>query len=159
MGDGRDAKVAEQDLVLYSDEHVLRLDITMDQAFIMGVLQGTGHLFDVGDDGGQQDSRALWVTLAQGAVGCVFHDDERDTSFDAEVQDLYDVRVLEAKGACLDEEAVQVVLGELWEDFDGDLSVAAIEVLGQVDFAEATGSQQAREAVVVELLSYPISHG
>jgi len=32
-------------------------------------------------------------------------------------------------------------------------------VLGQVDLAEATGSQQAREAVVVELLSYPISHG
>ena len=98
------------------------------------------------------------MTLAQGAALCVFHDDERDTSFDAEVQDLYDVAVLEAKGECLIEEAVQVVLGELWEELDGDLR-GAIEVLGQIDFAEATGSQQAREAVVVELLSYPISHG
>src|SRR5258706_219332 len=98
------------------------------------------------------------MTLAQGTAGCVFHDDERDTSFDAEVQDLHDVRMLESEGACFDEEAVQVVLGEWWEDFDGDLS-GAIEVLGQVDFAEATGSQQAREAVIVELLSYPISHG
>ena len=66
--------------------------------------------------------------------------------------------MLESERACYDVEAVQVVLGELWEDFDGDLS-GAIEVLGQIDFAEATGSQQAREAVVVELLSYPISHG
>ena len=111
----------------------------MDQAFIVGVLQGTGHLLDVGDDGGQQHSRALWVQFSQGAVGCVFHDDERDTSFDAEVQDLHDVGMLESERACFDEEVVQVVLGELWEDFDGDLS-GAIEVLGQIDFAEATGS-------------------
>ena len=47
--------------------------------------------------------------------------------------------MLEAEDACLVEEVVQVVLGKLWEDFDGDLS-GAIEVLGQVDFAEATGS-------------------
>ena len=47
--------------------------------------------------------------------------------------------MLESEGACFDEEVVQVVLGEWWEEFDGDLS-GAIEVLGQVDFAEATGS-------------------
>ena len=55
MDNGRDAKVAEQDLVLYPDEHVLWLDIAMDQAFIVGVLQGTGHSLGIGDDGRKRD--------------------------------------------------------------------------------------------------------
>lgn len=46
------------------------------------------------------------MTLAQGAVGCVFHDNERGTSFDAEVKALHDVVVLESERACFGEKTV-----------------------------------------------------
>src|SRR2546428_13755313 len=53
MSHCRDAKVAEQDLVVSPKEDVLWLDIAVDAPLVMGILQGGSDLFDVRDNGGQ----------------------------------------------------------------------------------------------------------
>src|SRR5260370_23992292 len=69
-----DAEVAEQNLVIASQQHVLRLDVAMDQFLVMGILQGGRDLLDVGDHSMYWEPRALRVTLAQVATRRVLHD-------------------------------------------------------------------------------------
>ncbi len=50
MGDGSNAKITEQDLVVLSQEHIFWLDIAMNQSLVMCVLQRACNLLDIGDD-------------------------------------------------------------------------------------------------------------
>ena len=44
LGHDGDAKVREQQLIVLPHEHVLRFDVAMDEALVVGILQGIGHL-------------------------------------------------------------------------------------------------------------------
>src|SRR5947209_20202507 len=73
LGYNGDAEVTEQDFVASAQEHVLRLDITVDELFVMGVLEGVGNLLDVGDNSGQRKNGVPGMKMAQCAIGGVAH--------------------------------------------------------------------------------------
>lgn len=60
---GDDAEVAEQDVITLADEHVVGLDVAVDEFFVVRVLLGGGDLFDILDDGRQRDARASWMAF------------------------------------------------------------------------------------------------
>ncbi len=64
IDDSGDAKVTEQDLVAPPQQHVLGLDIAVNELFLVGVLQGIGHLLDVLHDHREGEPRAFGMTLA-----------------------------------------------------------------------------------------------
>ncbi len=41
-------------MVLRVQEHILRLDIAVDQVLVMGILQGRSDLLDIGEDRGRR---------------------------------------------------------------------------------------------------------
>src|SRR5579863_522325 len=131
----------------------------MHQFAIMGILQGSSHLLHIGDDGSRWQTTALWVTLAQGAVGGIVHDEKRRARVNAEVEHTHDMRMFETgNGASFIEKAFDIfVCQPHLEDFDGGLR-SEINMLAEVDIAEAALSYQARKAVVAKLLSYTVCH-
>src|SRR6266487_4842898 len=50
LGNDGNAKFSEQDLIVTSQQHALRLDFAMDEFLRMDILEGIGHLLDVRDD-------------------------------------------------------------------------------------------------------------
>ncbi len=46
MSDGGNAKIREQHFLSATQQHILRLDIAMDEFLLVGVLQGLGYLLD-----------------------------------------------------------------------------------------------------------------
>ncbi len=50
MLDGSKAKVTEDHLTFGVEQEILRLDITMDHALLMGIIEGGGDLLDIGHD-------------------------------------------------------------------------------------------------------------
>ena len=50
MGDRGNAKIREQHFLVLSDQHILRLDIAVDELLFMRVLQGGCHLLHEGDN-------------------------------------------------------------------------------------------------------------
>ena len=59
MSQSGQAKIREQHFLLASHEHVLRLDIAVDELLLVGILQGGGHLLNIGDDLRQGQHTAL----------------------------------------------------------------------------------------------------
>src|SRR5258708_24924306 len=84
----RDSANREQDLVAASEQHILRLDVAMDQLFLVCILQGLGHLRDVGDDGVEREQRAFGVALTQVATRSIVHHEKGSLGLDTKVQDL-----------------------------------------------------------------------
>jgi len=70
---GRQPKVAEQYLLLPTQEHILRFDIAMDEIALVCVLQGSNYLLDKGDDLGKRNDLALWIAPPQGAARSIVH--------------------------------------------------------------------------------------
>ena len=58
---GGQPKVREQHLLLPSQQHILRLDIAVDEFLLVGILQGSGDLLHAGDDLGKRHDRALGI--------------------------------------------------------------------------------------------------
>ena len=65
----------------------------MDQLFLVCILQGLGHLRDVGDDGVERERRPFGVTLTQVATGSVLHDQKGSGALNTIVQHLDDMGV------------------------------------------------------------------
>ena len=148
LGDGGDAEVAEQDLVTPPQQHILWLNIAMDELLIVGILQGFGDLLDIADNGGQRQRDAFGMSVAQRAVGGVVHDEERDAILDIEVQHTHNMRVDERCDG----------LGFAVEVLDvGSLHVEP-QVLAEIDLGETSASQETYEAIVAQLLTYTIRH-
>ena len=84
-------KVREPDLLLGSQQEILRLEVAVNEPLLRGILQGRGHLLDVGDDRLEGQSRPVWVELAQGATWRIVHDQKRGVLLQAKVQDAHDM--------------------------------------------------------------------
>src|SRR5438067_363879 len=69
-----EAKVAEQDALVEVQQDVLWLDIAMDDATIMSVLESSGYLFDVGYCRRKWQARTRWITISYRSAGCIIRD-------------------------------------------------------------------------------------
>ncbi len=81
------------------------------------------------------------MELAQGPIGGIIHDQERDSAFDAKFKDTYDMGMDEASnGTRFGAELVHIVIGQLrMEHFDSCLR-AQVNVLTEVDFGKTAFS-------------------
>ncbi len=62
---GGDTEITQEEFFALTHQHVLRLDIAVDEPLVVGILQGTCHLLDVGEDGGQWQRDTFGVMLAE----------------------------------------------------------------------------------------------
>ncbi len=146
----RDAEVRHLDAALVVDEHVVRLDVSVDDAVPVRVAERGEHLADVGDGDGHGTGAARDDQLLEGAPLDVLHDDEVRALGLAPVVDGDDVRVGEPRrmgrlaAEALDE--LHVVRVPLVEHLDRDLA-AELLVLGEPDVGHAPRAELPLEPV------------
>src|SRR5262249_19685119 len=95
MGNGDQAKVAENDLVGVTQQHVLRFDIAVNESSVVSVLQGGCHLFDIGDNGRQRHRRAWGMELTEAAVWSIVHHEKKSA------RSLFNPEILHAHNICI----------------------------------------------------------
>src|SRR5258708_6323185 len=95
LGYQGNAKVAEHHLVVWPEQHVFWLDVSMNNPVLMSVLQGSGDLLDVGDDLFQGQARSFWIALSHGSIGSITHDQIGSGALDSKVQETDNVRMLQ----------------------------------------------------------------
>jgi len=155
-----DAEVTQQDLFMLTHQHVLRLDIAVDESLVVGILQGICHLLDVGDDRREGQDGAFGMTLAQRAARGVVHDQEGDVILHVKIEDPHDMGMAEIgneAGFLLEALHFDGIGKQRGEDFDRGLGAQA-QVFTKVDFCEAALSQKAGEPIFAKLLANAINH-
>ena len=154
----RDAEIAQKEL-FGALQDVLGLDVTMDNAVIVSVLQGGGDLFDVRDGLLEREGGVSRVTFAQSAARSVIHRDEGRAMIDGEVADMNDIGMGElGERLRFGEKDLFVVFVERFEqDLDSSI-IVQIEMFAQVDFCKCTFTEEASEAIVAKPLSLTIWH-
>src|SRR5579885_1169693 len=95
MGHHRNTKVAEQQFIVTAQQHILWLDIAMDQLFVMCILQRPGSLFKIRERDIQRQARSLWVTLTYSAIGGVTHHEKRGIILHIKIEDADNMRMLQ----------------------------------------------------------------
>jgi hypothetical protein len=90
MSDGGNAKVREQYLLSSTHEHVLRLDITVDEFLLVRVLQGVSYLLDRRDNHRERDQATFRIAVPQRAMRGIVHDEKRHTLLHIEIEDTDD---------------------------------------------------------------------
>ena len=156
VADGvRDAEVDDVDEVVGGDEHVAGLDVPVHHA--VGV-RGVERLGDLGDQADRPLGRQRTAAADQRAeVGPVdeAHVDEQPAVDLAVVVDGDDVRLAQPRdgvGLALEAALVLGVIGQRGgQQFQCDLAVAP-RVIGAVDLAHATRTDDALDPVLAELL-------
>src|SRR6266700_4978788 len=96
LGNQDKAEITEQDLAAAPQQHILRLDVAVNELAVMCVLQGRRSLLDVRNKDGGGQYNPFRVALAQGAIGGIVHDEKRNADLHAKVEDADDVGVDEA---------------------------------------------------------------
>jgi len=91
----------------------------MDEVVVMAYCRHWQLALTLGDDGGEW-TRSLAVALAQGPVWCVSMTMKGRRPFNAEIEDLHDVGVLEARGPDFGEKISQVILKPMCSTLDGN---------------------------------------
>src|SRR5215467_7003727 len=142
-----------------SQQQILGLKVTVNQAPVMGILQRGGHLLEVGDDGLERQPHSLWMELAQGATRSILHDQKRRARLHPKVQDAHDMRMAQGgQGTSLAQKVFHLTLvPRAMEQFDGGLG-AQMHMLSQVDRPPMPLSQHLDEPIGSELLSGMIWH-
>src|SRR2546421_4155920 len=88
-------KVSEQEVILETYKHVLRLDIAVYQMLAMSVLQGRGNLLNIGDDEVDGQARTNGVMIAQGATRGIVHYQKRRTRLYRKIKQAHNMRMTE----------------------------------------------------------------
>lgn len=136
----------------FVDDDVLGLDIAVDDALFMRVLEGGGHLQAVTDSLGLGHTPLGFEELAQGIAVDVLHHDEATAFVDAGVEHADDVGVLEPRDnaglAFEGGDGTGIGLGAegFAKELDGDPAAEPF-ILGEPDFGHPAGTEQAFEAV------------
>ena len=146
----RDAEVRDLDAALVVDEHVVRLDVAVDDPVPVRVPERREHLADVRDRHGDGARAAGDEELLQRPSLDVLHDDVVRAVGLAAIEDRDDVRVREAgRVRCLAPEALdelRVVRVALVEHLDRDLATELL-ILGEPDVGHAAAPELALEPV------------
>ncbi len=140
-------------------QHILRLDVAVHEALVMGVLQGGGHLADIAHDALKRQAGACRMARAQGAAGGILHHQKGDALMHREVQHAHNMGVRKAgQGPRLGHEARCLLLTEpCVQDFDRR-PVLEVQVFPEIHLGKAAPAQQTQQVVVAQLLSNMISH-
>ena len=150
-GDGeRDAEVHDHRASVVQQQ-ILRLDVAMDDAVAMRVVERIGDL--AGDAHGFVDAelRLARELLADGLALDEGHDVVQEPVSLARVEEREDVRVAQGGGGLdLDDEAFGAEDGGEFgfEDLDRDLAIV-LQVLGEIDGRHAALAELAEDAVAV----------
>ncbi|MFT3768182.1 MAG: hypothetical protein QM820_22250 [Minicystis sp.] len=101
LGDAEVEHLDEEGISLAAlgDEDVVRLDVAVDDAVLVGALQGAAHLLHQRLGGGEAEAAAALEQLGEGEAAEQLHHEVRDGVVDgAVVHDLHHVRVRDARG-------------------------------------------------------------
>src|SRR5260221_2047869 len=160
MCNSGDAKIGEHDFPLWANEHIGRLDITMDEPLSMGILKGLGNLFYVGDDSGQRHTFSPWMPLAERATRVVLHHQEGYTLLNIEIKYVHNMRMLKGcNGVRFLLEGINILLRNSgMQDLDRCELLLEPEMLPQIDRSLAPLSKYPEQAIVAELLTTEICH-
>src|SRR5262245_32764809 len=114
MGHRHNAEIAEQNLMLLAHQHVPWLDIAVDELALVGILQGTSDLLDIGDDQGQGNSGARRMFLAERLVGCVIEHQEGSAILKIEIEHSHNMGMRQfSDHLCLTLEGVDSFSGQM----------------------------------------------
>jgi hypothetical protein len=121
LGDEHKAKITQEHFVLAPQQHILWFHISMDELAIMSILQSGSDLFGVRENGRQGNWHSFGVTLSQGAMRSIAHNQKGSAFLDAKLQNAHNMWVLQVGDrACLKAEFLNVVTCQVGaEHFDG----------------------------------------
>jgi hypothetical protein len=121
----RDAEVEDLDALVFGDEQVLRLHVTMNDALVMRGGKAVGHLARVLECFAHRQGTSCETTPERFALEQFGHD-VRSTAVRADVMNRENVRVVEASDrACLllePRQAIGVGCERFRNQFDGDVT-------------------------------------
>src|SRR6266699_2770315 len=159
LGNQDKAEITEQDLAAAPQQHILRLDVAVNELAVMCVLQGRRSLLDVRNKDGGGQYNPFRVALAQGAIGGIVHDEKRNAVLHAKVEDADDVGVDEAgDGAGFIAELLHTAADQAHlKHFDGCLGIQ-VNMLAEVDVGEPALPDYTHQVVAAELLSNEVGH-
>src|SRR5579859_6923950 len=95
MSHRRDAKISQQDLATWSDQHIAWLNIAMNQFTLMRVIEGFCHLLHIANNLWQLNLLCSLIVSCQGSTLIEGHDQKGCTLFFIEIQDAHNIGVIE----------------------------------------------------------------
>src|SRR5690242_10133777 len=102
-------------------QQVTWLDVTMNQVFLMRVMQCPCDILDIGEHRFGGKLLPWSMAIFQSAIGGVIHHQKRDALLNAALQNAHDVSVDKARHhLCLAEESIAVFFGgKYWKNLNG----------------------------------------
>jgi hypothetical protein len=70
-------QIAEQELLLFTQQQVLWFDVTVNDIAAMGIVKSRCDLFDMGDDCCQWQKRAAGIEMPECSAGSIIHHQHR----------------------------------------------------------------------------------
>jgi len=158
---GGDAEVEDLDVPQFGDEKVVRLEVPVNDALVVGRGQAVGHRRR--DFGGLAPGQAAPAQpVSEGLPGEELHDQVGVSVLLPRVEDLHQVRVGqggEDAGLPLETPEALHVLGEATgQDLHGHIPVQ-VGVVGPVDVTHTPGSDQAENFIVAQIETRREGHG
>ncbi len=155
-----DAEVGEHQATIWMEQQVRGLDIAMYQPARVRVVEGGGHLLDVGERVGERQPPGAQEEVGERPVRQVRHHQKRDVAILAEFVDRHDVGVVEPRGDVglaakpLQEDLPRLRTGGAagLQHFYGHLA-SRTNLLGEVDRAHAADAKRPFEYARAKLRS------
>ncbi len=159
LRDNRDAKIREQYRVAPIQQHILRLDVAVNQLVFVGILKGIRHLPHIDPHRLQRHHAALGMALAQRAIGGIIHHQKGRALVQSIIQQVNNMRMGQLGNRLrLIEKALGLLLGQFAkQDLNRSLRPQA-RMLAQIDLGKAAMPQQADQTIVPKLLAHTICH-
>src|SRR5712692_10436324 len=91
--DNVDTKIAQQYFVAPPNQHIFRLDIPVNDFFMMGILQSIGYLLQIREDNGRSDNGVSRMALSQRAIGGIVQHQEGSILQHVKIKDADNMRM------------------------------------------------------------------
>jgi hypothetical protein len=143
------AEIAEQQQTVGTQQHVFWLDITVNQALLMGISQGRGYLGRIVDNSGQRHTRTLGMAVTQGTpLSIVHHQEGFFLLTEPKIEQGHDMGMMQTKRTSFIQKRTPIIgIGQTYlEDFNSDLGVIT-KMLGQINVAKTAASKPLEQAI------------
>src|SRR5438105_156792 len=88
-------KVPDQDFIIFIQQHIFWLNVTVNESSIVCILQAGSDLFHIGEHFSRCQPCAFGMELTQRAIRSVLQDQERNISLYTAIEHLHDMRMVE----------------------------------------------------------------